>query len=325
MAVRPSRGSLALSEAALREPGVSDARHYARRVRWLAIIHPCLLAFALVGFTVLVWRGELFVTLSQRSNVETLTIAFLLVFFAYFIFITFAGALGAFRIAWFHLRRSLARDKDQIEAQRLTALGPRGPGGSAAFDKAIELAGHPGEPWEVEIRDAVGSLGRLCFDGVHLHHLDALRGGSNTLLGYVERKLCDISRQRVSIVHWGSTGEDEQLQYIAVAEAIRALGDKLEIRAWPTVVLSTDQRDQLARELAALCPALRNEAFLPDWEFEGEHKLPIIPEPLGIVSLSRTEKRVDPLSSMTAALAIIAVIVGLICFFLARPPWIPGR
>src|SRR5690349_19963968 len=110
MAGRRSRGNLALSEVALREPGVSDARHYERRVHWLAIVHPCMFVLALAGFTILVWRGKLFVTLAQRSNVETLTIAFLLVFFAYFMFITAPGALGAFRIAWFHLRRSLARD-----------------------------------------------------------------------------------------------------------------------------------------------------------------------------------------------------------------------
>lgn len=314
----------AIVEAALREPGVSDPAHYRRRVTWLAIVHPCLFLCSVVGIVLLIWRGEFFVTLSQRSNVETLTIAFFLVFFAYFSVATASGAIGAARIAWYRMRLRVG-DRERVEAARERALGKRGDGSSAAFDKAIELAGAPGKPWELEVRDETGSLGRLRFDGVRVMHVDAFRGGSNTLLGYVETMLTKHGGERVSIVHWGSTAEEEQLQYVAIAEGLRALGNKLEVSAWPTVVLDDDARQILEHELGELCDALREEAFLPDWEFEGEHKLPIIPEPLGIISLSRSEKRVDPLSSLTAALVIIAIVVGVICFFLARPPWIPGK
>jgi hypothetical protein len=97
------------------------------------------------------------------------------------------------------------------------------------------------------------------------------------------------------------------------------------VKAWPTVVITEAQRESLENDLSALCPALRSEAFLPDWEFQGEHKLPIIPEPLGIISLSRKEKRVDPLSAMVAAVSIVAIVVALVIFFIVRPPWIPGR
>lgn len=315
----------AITAAALREPGVQDPRHYHRRVTWLALVHPCLFLVAIAGIVLLIWRGEFFVTLAQRSNVETLTIAFCLVFFAYFAVVTAPGAIGAVRIAWYRLRLRTARDRQRVEATREKALGRRGDGSSAAFDKAIELAGAPCTPWEIDVRDAAGSLGRLRFDGVRVMHVDAFRGGSNTLLGYVETMLGKIAGEKVSIVHWGSTGEEDQLQYVAIASGLRALAHKLEVRAWPTIVLTGEQREKLQQELSEVCGALREEALLPDWEFEGEHKLPIIPEPLGIISLSRTEKRVDPLSSLTAALVIIAIIVGLICFFLARPPWIPGK
>jgi hypothetical protein len=314
----------AILEAALREPGVEDPAHYRRRVTWLALVHPCLFLCSIAGIVLLIWRGEFFVTLSQRSNVETLTIAFFLVFFAYFSVATAPGAIGALRIAWYRMRLRVG-DRERVEAARERALGQRGDGSSAAFDKAIELAGAPGKPWELEVRDATGSLGRLRFDGVRVMHLDTFRGGSNTLLGYVETMLTKHGGQRVSIVHWGSTAEEEQLQYVAISEGLRALGHKLEVAAWPTVVLGDDARQILEHEVGELCSALREEAFLPDWEFEGEHKLPIIPEPLGIISLSRSEKRVDPLSSLTAALVIIAIVVGVICFFLARPPWIPGK
>jgi hypothetical protein len=309
----------------LRAPGVSDPRHYARRVIWLAIVHVALWLAAVAGFVLLVWRGEFFVTLAQRSNVETLTIAFFLVLFGYFAFVTSPGAIGALRIAWWRTRLRTAKDPARIEAQRLRALGECGEGASAAFDKAIELEGAPHEPWEIELRDDVGSLGRLRFDGVRVQELDMPRSGSNTLLGYVERKLAELARADIAIVQWESTDEEDLRQYVATAAAFRALGRKLDAPTWPAITLTTAARDVLAQELSAVCGALRDELFLPDWEFSGEHKLPIIAEPLGIISLSRSERRVDPLSSMLTALVVIALVIGLICFFLARPPWIPGR
>ncbi|HEX5061300.1 MAG TPA: hypothetical protein VFV99_18160 [Kofleriaceae bacterium] len=309
----------------LRAPGVSDPAHYHRRLTWLAIVHPALFASAVAGIALLVWRGELFVTLAQRSNVETLTIAFFLVFFGYFLVVAAPGALGSARIGWYRLRERVARDRERIGKQREAALGERGDGSSAAFDKVIELASAPGHAWEVEIRDNVGSLGRLQFDGVRVRHLDAFRGGSNTLFGYVEDKLAELAGVEVTLVQWSSTDEEALLAYVANADALRAIGEKLGTRTWPVVTLTDDARDTLQRELAALAPALREEAFLPDWEFEGEHKLPIIPEPLGIISLTRSERRVDPLSSLTAALVVVVIVLGLLCYFIARPPWIPGH
>jgi hypothetical protein len=311
-----------ISRLALREPGVSDARHYARRVAWLAVVHPCLFVCSLIGFGLLIWRSELFVTLAQRSNVETLTIAFFLLYFGYFAVVTFHGALGGLRVGWLRFQAALGRD---VDARRMAGLGPPGPGPAAAFDKALEVEGRPGEPLELELRDAIGSMGRLRIAGVQVRHVDAVGGGSVTLLAYLERKLAQLTGAGVSIVQWGSTNDEGLAQYVATSDALRALGAKLATTTWPTVVISEAQRLALERELGELCPALREEAFLPDWEYEGEHKLPIIPEPLGIISLSRSERRVDPLSSMSSALVMVVVVVGLICYFLARPPWVPGR
>lgn len=313
------------SRAALRGPGISDPEHYARRVRWLATVHLALFLGSLAGATLLIWRGEFFVTLSQRSNVETLTIAFLLLFFGYFAVITAHGAVGAVRIGLYHLRAGWTRDLARLEASKVAALGARGPGAAAAFDRAIEIDGRPGEPWEIELQDAHGSMGRIRVSGVRVEHLHAFRGGSNSLLGYLESRLQKMSGTEISILQWKSTGEEALGQYVVTADAIRALGRALNAAVWPTLVLSTEQQRTLERDLGALSPALRDEAFLPDWEYEGEHKLPIIPEPLGIVSLSRSERRVDPLSSLSAVLVVILLVIALICFFLVRPPWIPGR
>jgi hypothetical protein len=312
-----STGEGDIARIVLMEPGISDPAHYGRRVRWLAAVHFLLFVVALVGFALLVWRATFFITLAQRTNVETLTITFFLLFFAYFAVVTAPGAYGALRIA--------SKGGNERRKQSAIEKRPRVAGASAAFDRAIELAGKPGEPFNLELRDGAGSLGRVHVSGVKAQHVDAFRGGSNTLLGYVERHLSKVSGQRISVVQWGATAEEEVLQLVAISDALRAIGKKLEIETWPTVVLTEEQRQALEDELGKLCPALRNEAMLPDWEFEGEHKLPIIPEPLGIISLSRTEKRVDPLSAMTAVLTIVAIVVALITFFIVRPPWMPGR
>jgi hypothetical protein len=312
-----STGKADLARAVLMEPGVSDAAHYARRVRWLAIVHLSLFLLSLVGFGLLVWKGRFFVTLSQRSNVETLTIAFFLVFFGYFAVVTAPGAVGAIRIALLHGNEK--RKQEQLSRRK------RSKGAGAAFDKAIEIAGRPNEPFDIELRDEHGSLGRLHFHGVKVEHVDAFRDGSNSLLGYVEQHIYKVTGHEVEIVQWESTSEEEMLQYVAISDGIRAIGCKLEADTWPRVTITEDQLRTIEEDLGKLCPALRSEVLLPDWEFEGEHKLPIIPEPLGIISLSRRERRVDPLSAMTAAVAIVAVVVALITLFIVRPPWIPGH
>lgn len=313
------------SRVLLQEPGVSDPKHYARRVLWLAIVHASLFASSIAGIGLLLWRGELFITLSQRSNVETLTLAFLLLFFGYFAVITCRGAAGGIRVVGSRIRRRLARDPDAFEAKKQAALGAAGDGSTAAVDKVIELDGAPDAAWEVELRDAAGSLGRVRIDGVRIHHVDAFRGGSNTLLAYVATRVARLAATDITIVHWKSTDDESMLQYAATAEALHKLGRKLDTTVWPVVAVSELARTALERELAELCPALRDEALLPDWEYQGEHKLPIIPEPLGIISLNRSERRVDPLSSLLAALFIVLAVVGLIVYFLVRPPWVPGR
>ena len=80
----------------------------------------------------------------------------------------------------------------------------------------------------------------------------------------------------------------------------------------------------LEAALADICPALRDEGFLPHWDYEAEHKLPIIPEPLGLISLSRSEKRVDPVLSMGCAVWVVLALLGILVLFVLAPPWVPG-
>ncbi|HZX95865.1 MAG TPA: hypothetical protein VFE90_15190, partial [Myxococcales bacterium] len=81
------------------EPGAESAEGFARRVRILGATYLVLFCASCAGTVVVALHGKLFVTLAQRSNVETLTILFMLVFYTYLAAISARGAVGAVRIA----------------------------------------------------------------------------------------------------------------------------------------------------------------------------------------------------------------------------------
>jgi multisubunit Na+/H+ antiporter MnhC subunit len=91
------------------------------------------------------------------------------------------------------------------------------------------------------------------------------------------------------------------------------------------VVLDEAAVVELERRLTAVCPALRNEGFLPQWEYSAEHKLPIVPEPLGLASLGHSEKRADPLPALFALTAVVLTAVAILLVAIIAPPWVPGR
>ena len=129
----------------VREPATADAAEYVRRVHWLAAIYVVLFFASAVGVVLLTWRGKFFVTLAQRSNVETLTIAFFLVFFAYIAALSVRGAVGAVRLAAYGAI-GLLRGRDAGEAALARAFARqrtrRAP--SAALGFVVEREGAPG-------------------------------------------------------------------------------------------------------------------------------------------------------------------------------------
>src|SRR5690242_10999746 len=50
-----SAGESDIARVVLKGPGVSDAAHYAKRVRWLAVVHAALFALSVTGFALLIW------------------------------------------------------------------------------------------------------------------------------------------------------------------------------------------------------------------------------------------------------------------------------
>jgi hypothetical protein len=313
----------------VREPDSSDPRQYRRRVGELAAIYVAIFGLSVVGVGLLLLHGRLFVTLSQRSNVETLTIAFLLLFFGYIALVSARGAWGGLRIGAFRVAARLVRDPRRIEQRKIAALGGAAKRQAVAVNRLIERADHPGESFDLRVADEVGCVGRIRIDGVRLEHHAGHREGSSELLAYCVRQVSSVlgsDPEELEVVQWKSVDDEGWYQYVAAVESMRMLGQRLGGEPlWPRLTLSQAQCDELERRISGVCRAVREEAFLPQLEYEGEHKIPIIPEPLGIVSLGRRERRVDPLSSMGLALVIVAAVVALIIWFIVRPPWVPGR
>jgi hypothetical protein len=126
-------------------------------------------------------------------------------------------------------------------------------------------------------------------------------------------------------VQWATIDDEAALQYGSLVQFSRNLERHLGSGPlWPSVELTEDDVATLTREATALCPVLRDEAHLPDLEYEVEHRLPIIPEPLAFISLSRQERRADPQSSMGCALIVALIILGFLVLFISRPPWVPS-
>ena len=289
------------------EPGADTARGYARRVRFLAATYFVLFVSATAGAVLLAVQGRLFVTLAQRSNVETLTILFLLVFYGYLAALSAPGAWGALRIL-------LARG-----AARVESLPPPAEGSYAALGLVLERA--DGAPLRFDLQ----GLGVLAVDGARIEQHDAPGGGSADLISYFVRQVSELSGREVPIVAWGQLDDDDAEKFLAQVHFARALQKHLGAGPlWPTLALTATQCDELSLRLLEIGPALIEEALLPDWEYAAEHKLPVIPEPLGLVTLGRSAKRADPVATMGFATLMVLLTLGVIVLFVLNKPWVPG-
>lgn len=127
------------------------------------------------------------------------------------------------------------------------------------------------------------------------------------------------------MVSWRRIDDEATESYLSQVRFARNLARHLQADAlWPTLRLTDADCHELEQRLAAVCPALRDEAFLPDWEYEAEHKVPLIPEPLGIISVSRTERRADPVATMGCGAVVVLVTLAILGLLIAFPPWVPG-
>jgi hypothetical protein len=304
------------------EPGAQSAGDFRRRVRLLAGTYAVLFVSSTGGAVVLALHGKLFVTLAQRSNVETLTIAFLLVFYAYLAALSGRGALGAARIFFYALRRKVSRDPRAERRRQAEMLKDRDDGPWAALSRVVQRT--DGAPLRFALADEDGDYGALEVDGARVTQVRT-PAGSADLIAYFVRQIAEVAGEDVSVVAWGQLDEDEGEKYLAQVEFARALQRQLGAPPlWPTVALSPAHCDAVAERLARIMPALLEDALLPDWEYQAEHKLPVIPEPLGLVSLGRSAKRADPVATMGFATLMVLLTFGVIVLFILHKPWVPG-
>ncbi len=330
MTVRVGRGARVASveQAVIREPGADTPREFRLRVQRLAVAYLALFVGAVAGLLLLVWQARLLVALSQRSNVETLVLAFVFVFFAYVVVLSAPGAWGALRIGALELQGRLG-DSQAVERRKMACYAARGQReAAAALNYQVEVEQAPCQPIVLPVADEVGSLGELVIDGARLVH----RGGwgSNALLAYFVHQVNAVLGERVGddfldIVDWQILDDESTRQYLALARFARNLERHLgATELWPKLRLTAADCAELVDRLRAICPALRDEALLPDWEYAAEHKLPLIPEPLGLVSLQRSERRADPLASMGCAVLVVLALLVVLGVLIVFPPWVPG-
>jgi hypothetical protein len=316
----------------IREQNTATVAEYRRRVRRLATIYAGIVLVAVSAIVAIVVRGRFFVTLAQRSNVETLTLAVVLLLFAYLAVLSTPGALGALRIVGHNAPAWLGADRSAVERRKQAALRRKTRDLAPAYlNCVVRVAGHRDEPIIIPLADDAGSLGTVVIDGAKLTCEHNLRGGSNSMFAYLANRIQHLARTRdaaaqVSIVQWGSIDDDAALRYGSLVAFACSLQRHLAAGPlWPTVTLPEADVAVLRAEAAALCPTLRDEAWLPDVEFEAEHRLPIIPEPLAFIALSRREQRADPVASMGCAFLVTVGILVLLVFFLWFPPWVPSK
>jgi hypothetical protein len=321
----------AIIDRAIREPLAENPSQYGRRVRRLALAYVGLFLGSATGLGLLVWQAQYYITLAQRSNVETLVLAFFLLFFGYLALLSWKGAIGALRLLGFAITARVRRDRVEVEQRKMRVLGPpRKPSPGAALSMVLEMEGAPCQPFRVQVKDAAGSMGAVVVHGAEVRHEQTTRDGSNSLLAYFVEQVNEVLGSRpedeVEIVEWRGIDDESMAQYLSTVQFAQNLRRHLNVgELWPVRTLRESERAELERRLSGVCGALRNEEFLPHWEYSGEHKLPLIPEPLGIVSLSRSEKRVDPLASMGCAVLVVLVSVIMLALIIIFPPWVPGK
>ena len=320
-----------ITHSLIREATADNAEQFARRVYVLGAAYVVLFTASLVGIGLLVQWARTLVTLTQRSNVETLTLLFFLVFYGYSALISARGAWGALRIAYYAVRSAM-QDVGTVEQVKAKALGPRSRRPqSVALSLMLTKDGAGSEPFELAVADDYGSMGRLRVDGVRLTFFQEHADGSTELFVYFEHQVADLvagqpGAEDLAIVEWETIDDESLLEYLGLVRFARNLERALAIEeTWPALRLTEADCRELEQRLSRICRDLRNEGFLPKWEYSGDHKLPLIPEPLGLLSLGRSERRVDPVFSMLTAATVVLFSVFVFSVLILVPPWVPGK
>jgi hypothetical protein len=319
-----------LTEQLIKNVAVSTPAGYQARVRWLALVYFSLNAASLAIIGIVVWRAKHLVTLAQRSNVETLTLAIVLVLALNYLLTTFRGFVGAIRVALHNLPHAWNADPMAIERRKQSAIRDKRESKIAYVDQAVG-SDESGRDIEWPCADEAGRLGRLSIRGVEMRYESEKAGLNNTFFEFVVRLIEERLQKRdpaqsLQIVFWHAIHEDAASAYHSNVRAFRNLEAQLgKGPLWPLVTLTAADVAQIGEEIRAVVPAMRNEAFLPDVEYEAEYSVPVLPEPLAFIQLRRTETRADPLASMGCATLVMILVLVILVSVIFFPPWVPSK
>jgi hypothetical protein len=309
----------------LMESPVQSVRDLRRRTTMLAVIHLVLAAACLALLAVLVLRLKLLITLAQRSNVETLLIGFFAAFVVVLMITTGRATVGAAilvalrlrdrdrRQRWIQTRRvERARDDRTLALLNLWVTGPEG---------AIELP----------LEDGFGRLGLLRVEGVELQLEKAPAAVSGPLFELVTAVLDDVARieahgSRLSVILWGNVDQTEAEAYRSQVRAFDRLAHVLETDPlWPVAQIDADGVARLRAVMAEAVPHLRETALMPDIDYAAKFAIPLVPEPLAFVQITRQESRADPVASLGCATAMVLIALAAALWVVLFPPWVPGK
>jgi hypothetical protein len=312
----------------IREPRADTAEQFSSRMSILGALYSFLFCASIAGLVLIVHWAHLLVTLTQRSNIETLTLLFFMAFYVYFALLSWRGALGACWLLWYGVIASI-KGEDAAERRKADHMSCAKARHSVALNMLIERDDVGAHGFELRVGDATGELGVLEIDGARMTFHANYKGSSSELFIYVVHQINKLLRLDLKwpldIVEWEKINGETLEQYVAMVEFARNLARSLNAReSWPRVTITEADCRVLESRISEICPALRSETLLPQWEYSGDHKLPLIPEPLGLFSLGVSEKRVDPIASIGAATAIVTVTVLAILLIVLIPPWVPG-
>jgi hypothetical protein len=305
-------------------------RGYAIKVRVLAGIYVALNLVCLATIALVLSRGRHLVTLAQRSNVETLLLAIVLALSVFYLVTTFRGFIGALRMAALNLPGLWSRDRAAIEKRKHDALPDGGEPFAVHLDKALESHSSSG-PIRWRLADEIGELGEVELCRATATVKPRKHGLNNSVLAFLLGQVLGVLGKRtpsecVTIAFWSNIDEEGASVYRSTVVAFGNLAQRLGGEPlWPTIRLGVAEIERIGEALRQVVPALRNEALLPDLEYEVEYTIPVLPEPLAFLQLRRSERRADPVLTMGYALVIMTLVLIAVIGVVLWPPWVPSK
>ena len=296
-----------------------------RRTNWLIAIHLVLATAAIAVLVLVAWRIRILITLAQRSNVETLVSAFVVIFLAYVLITTAPATIGALRILGY---RALGTERAQRALQR-KVRNDRKETKRSHMNMAVHGPG--GRDVEIPIQDR---FGKVCDVRLHLTEVifqDAPEELTHSALQLVVQTLAEVGSvegtdHEPKVVYWDSIDESAAEAYAAQVAAFshleRALGKE---PLWPQVRVDKAGIERLEAMLKEAAPTIRENLLLPDIEYSAEFTIPIVPEPFAFMQLSRRMEHADAVASMGCATLVALAFLAVIAWVIVNPPWVPGK